>query len=201
MNTACVYKIYCKDAAVTEFYIGSTVDLRNRIWNHNSNYNNVNNSTSRQYHQKVYQFIRENGGISNWDFEVLEWCADGDEKKCEEKWLQQLNPTLNKRRAHKSTDEKAEYKHQHYTDNKDVYLERAKVWVNEHEEHVKERQKKWREDNAEILKEKKKKYYEENKEAIKAKVRERTTEKKDEINARRRELAKEKRDILAKVKI
>lgn len=200
MNTACVYKIFCKDNSITKIYIGSTKNIKQRIWGHRSNYFNNSNSDDRRHHQPVYNFIRDNGGIDNWEFEVLENCCDDKRKQKEQEWIVKLNPELNSTSAFKSEDEIKAYKHEHYEANKEQYLERAKKCAEANKEHRQETNKAWRETNKEVIAEKKKAYYEANKEAIKAKVKVRTDANKDAINARRRELAKEKRDELVKLK-
>ena len=58
--TQCVYMISCIDENIDEIYIGSTDDLTGREWHHKTDYISCPN-------RKVYQFIREHGGLSNWD--------------------------------------------------------------------------------------------------------------------------------------
>jgi hypothetical protein len=63
-----VYKIYCKDSSITEFYVGSSCDFHQRKRKHKSS---CNNPKDKQYNYKVYRYIRNNGGFDNWDFEIL----------------------------------------------------------------------------------------------------------------------------------
>ena len=59
------YKLYCKDEDIHEVYIGSTKDLKQRIYDHKSECN-VGGT------QPIYMFINVNGGFDNWAFEILD---------------------------------------------------------------------------------------------------------------------------------
>jgi hypothetical protein len=69
-----IYKIVCNDVSITDFYVGSTSNIRNRKCDHKSNCNNEN---SKKYNIKIYQTIRENGGWDNWRMVVLEEMEEG----------------------------------------------------------------------------------------------------------------------------
>lgn len=60
--TAVVYQIYCKNSEIKETYIGSTKNLKRRMYQHKSNIDN--NSI-------FYKFVQENGGFKNWDVRIL----------------------------------------------------------------------------------------------------------------------------------
>ena len=64
----CVYKLKCRDANITEFYIGSSINYDNRKQNH---YYHSNNLNCRIYCLPLYMFINVNGGIDNWEFEII----------------------------------------------------------------------------------------------------------------------------------
>ena len=64
----CVYKIKCRDATITEYYIGSSMNFHKRKNAHKTNSNNLNR---RQYCIPLYMFINVNGGFDNWEFEVI----------------------------------------------------------------------------------------------------------------------------------
>ena len=57
-----IYKLVCNDVDVTELYVGSTTNFRNRKNEHN---NKCHNTNSVKYNYKIYQFIRANGGFLN----------------------------------------------------------------------------------------------------------------------------------------
>jgi len=148
-----IYKIYCKDPNIKDCYIGSTKLLNRRKTNHKSNYNNIN---SPNYNDKVYKFIRANGGFTNFDFEILETFETiinkTDLLKIEGQYIKTNNATLNMDLAGRTLKE-------YYQDNKKKKLEYAK---------------KYRADNKEKIQEYKQKYnkvnYEKNKEKLTEKV-------------------------------
>tara|TARA_R110002167_G_C12306153_1_gene617683 strand:- start:25 stop:591 length:567 start_codon:yes stop_codon:yes gene_type:complete len=91
----CVYKISCVDENIKEFYIGSTKDLYIRKINHKSCCNNLN---SNSYHYPLYQFIRKNGGIDNWEIIVeVETPNHTKEERLEleQIYIELLKPQLN----------------------------------------------------------------------------------------------------------
>ena len=95
MNVICVYKISCKDELITNFYVGSTNNLQKTILSHTKNCNNKNNSNTRQVNMLLYIYIRNNGGINNWKFDILEETNLIELKVKEQYWLHILKPTLN----------------------------------------------------------------------------------------------------------
>ena len=99
-----IYKIFCKDPTIKDFYIGSTLNLHSRMIVH-------------KHHCKIkntilHTFIRNNGGWSNFTVEVLEEfdCIDSIEKRQRERdYIELLQPTLNKNRAIIYITDKNEY--------------------------------------------------------------------------------------------
>lgn len=55
-----IYKIYCKNTAIKDVYVGHTTNFERRKYDHMTSSHNVKNTV------KLYTFIRENGGWSNW---------------------------------------------------------------------------------------------------------------------------------------
>ena len=90
MNT--IYKLYCKDENIKEFYIGSSTNFKKRKYNHKSKCNNEN---GKSYNFKLYKFIRANGGFQNFDYEILLETIEDDIKKIEQKYIDELKPALN----------------------------------------------------------------------------------------------------------
>lgn len=89
-----VYKLYNSDC--TEFYIGSTKDMKARkVWHKYA----CNNENSNRHNLKVYQYIRSNGGYSNWAYEILEHIRNSinvyELRNVERKYIEQLKPSLN----------------------------------------------------------------------------------------------------------
>ena len=64
----CVYKLKCRDTNITEFYIGSSIDFKERKRQHNK-YSI--NTIYKHYCLPLYMFINVNGGYDNWDYEII----------------------------------------------------------------------------------------------------------------------------------
>tara|TARA_R110000796_G_scaffold12228_1_gene40604 strand:- start:349 stop:849 length:501 start_codon:yes stop_codon:yes gene_type:complete len=136
----CVYSIQCLDPEIKEFYIGSTDNFKKRCKNHTMDYD-------RDCNRKLYKFIRENGGISNWEINYIQQYKflTKEELRVYEQWyIDTYKPELNTKKAYSTEEEKKEYK------------------------------KKWNIDNIETQKENKKKYYEKNKSIISANRKEKS---------------------------
>tara|TARA_R110002073_G_C9286500_1_gene565644 strand:+ start:293 stop:841 length:549 start_codon:yes stop_codon:yes gene_type:complete len=135
-----IYKLCCKDVNVKEIYVGSSTNMKQRK---NGHKNTCNNITYQRHNLKVYQYIRENGGWSNWSMIWIKDypCNSRRELEAEEdKIMRELNATLN-------TNDPVRNK------------EKRKEWCKEYN-------KKWREKNKEILKQKKQVYVNKNKEEL-----------------------------------
>jgi hypothetical protein len=144
---SCIYKIFCKDKEIEDIYIGSTTNFTQRKQSHKKNCNNPNNS---HYNIKVYQFIRDNGGWSNWDMIIFEEvnCENKLELlKIERKYIEKYNNSLNIAVPSRTN---TEYK----KDNKDKIKEQSKKYHEANRDKILEKQKKYREANKEKLKEK-----------------------------------------------
>jgi len=90
-----IYKLCCKDTLITDFYIGSTCNFTRRKFQHKST---SKNTTSKDSHYKVYEFIRNNGGFDNWDMIMIEEisCENKRQKEQRERyWIEELKPNLN----------------------------------------------------------------------------------------------------------
>jgi len=147
-NNSYIYKLSCKDKNITDCYVGSTTNFKQRKQQHKTACCNEND---RHHHFKVYQFIRNNGGFDNWSMILLEKVKVNDKQelhKLERKYIEQLNSTLN---CVIPTRNIKEWYKEYYENNK---------------EKVKEINKEYREDNKEYFKEYRKEYYKNNKEII-----------------------------------
>jgi hypothetical protein len=96
------YFIYCiKHQSINDniLYIGSTNNFSQRKHKHKKN---TTNKRGKLYWLKLYLFIRENGGINNFIFEILE-NGEIDNKleirKIEQKFLDKYNPILNSKKS------------------------------------------------------------------------------------------------------
>jgi hypothetical protein len=158
-----IYKICCKDASITDEYIGSTTNKNRRKQQHKSVCNNEND---KSYNLRVYQFIRNNGGFDNFDLIVIEEfnCENKNQLKRRERyWIEERKPTLNKQIP---TRTKQEYHEQ----NKERIIEHQKQHYEENKEQILEYQKQHYEENKEQISEYKKQHYEQNKEQINQKI-------------------------------
>lgn len=92
----CIYKLVHKEDYDNEnIYVGSTCNFRTRKCGHKSACNNI---TNKNHQNKVYQFIRNNGGWEMWDMVEIEKypCCDKKEAfKKEREIIDQLKPALN----------------------------------------------------------------------------------------------------------
>lgn len=89
------YKIVCKDPTVSDCYVGHTTSFGARWWLHRMS---AVTPTHKRYNSRMYQFMRDNGGINNWEMILLEtrFCANNLEAaKVEREWFDKLKPTLN----------------------------------------------------------------------------------------------------------
>lgn len=153
---SCVYKIVCNDEKVTEFYIGSTFDLTERVYRHKINYHKK---------LKVYNFIREYGGWDNWSFITLEDInydiTKQDLFKKEQEWMDKLNSTLNSQRAfgHDAKQYNHEYFTKYYPEHKEKFLEDAKKYYQDNKEEILIKRKAYHEQNRDTIIIKQKEYY------------------------------------------
>ena len=166
MLNGVVYKIYCKDSSITEFYVGSSCDMKQRIASHKSDCNNTN---SKKYNFKVYKFIRENGGFENWFFETLLEVEVVDKEelrlKYERPYQLDLLPQLNSQLEGRTDKE-------WYEDNKEEILKKQKKWYEDNKDEIlKKAIERYKNNKEEILK-KQKENYENNKEEISKKKKE-----------------------------
>ena len=102
-----IYKIRCRDEAITDLYVGQTFNYPRRVTDHKSNCNNINR---KDYNNKLYQTIRSTGGLNNWKFEIVETytdCKSSDDARNREKyWYIQLNANLNSYSPFRTLDKK-----------------------------------------------------------------------------------------------
>lgn len=91
------YSICCKSKDITDFYIGSTTDIKQRKHQHKFHSTNPN---SLKRHQAKYQAIINNGGIDNWkymDIGSLD-CTVNEALIHERELIDALKPSLNIRK-------------------------------------------------------------------------------------------------------
>ena len=95
-SNSIIYKLCCNDTAITDIYVGSTTNFRNRKRGHKEA---CHNAVSKSYNIYVYQFIREHGGWDAWDMVQIEPYNATDKRALhtrERYWIETLKPSLNK---------------------------------------------------------------------------------------------------------
>jgi hypothetical protein len=170
-----IYKLCCKDPNVIEIYVGHTTDFVVRKNCHKQCCNNIN---KKEYHRKLYTYIRENGEWENWSMIEIEKypCNSVYEARAkEQEYIINLHSTLNSiipnRTAKEYRDDKKDeisiYNKQRYETNKiDIY----------------EYQQIYRESNKILLAEKAREFRLNNKEKVAENDRLRYLKKKNEKN-------------------
>ena len=159
-----VYKLCCNDLSIKDIYIGSTTSFRKRKYAHKTCCNNINN---KNYNFKVYKFIRDNGGWSNWSMILINETPCNSKlelNKHERYYYEKFNSTLNSDYPGRTLSEYNE-------DNKDKLKIKKKKYRDENKDKLKIKHKKYREENKDKLKIKHKKYREENKDKLKIKTK------------------------------
>ena len=148
-----IYKVCCKNKEITDFYIGKTNNLSNRIRQHKMSCNNIND---KEHNKLLYLKIRENGGLDNWDFEILENIENVDNKfilKRERYFIDTLIPTLNKNRPFTTDEEKLKQKllKDRKYENKPEVKEKRKAYNLEHRDKLIEYKRQYRLNNKEQI--------------------------------------------------
>ena len=152
------YKIVCRDLTITDLYVGSTTDFKSRKSHHKGA---CQNEKGKNYHLKVYQFIREHGNFENWDVIVIhrQSCIDSHEAHTIERhYAETLGATLNCNIPSRTEQEWRE-------SNKD----KMKEYFLLYNEINKDKRQAYRETHRDEAKECNKSYYESHKEYFKQK--------------------------------
>ena len=156
-----IYKIVCNDENIDYLYVGSTTDFTKRKYTHKCSCSNINN---KNYNEKKYIQIRQNGGWDNFKMIEIEKypCNDKREAEAREEELRiKLKANMNMRRCYTTEEQKWAY----YNDNK----EKVKEYYNDNKYKIIEQQKAYYINDKEKVKEKVKEHYNNNKEKIKDK--------------------------------
>tara|TARA_R110001592_G_scaffold102967_2_gene290225 strand:+ start:352 stop:642 length:291 start_codon:yes stop_codon:yes gene_type:complete len=90
-----IYTLTCKDTEIKDYYIGSTLKPKKRMNDHRYE---CSTAWRINYDYKVYQFIRQNGFIDNWEMNIIEEVEITDRKELsiiERKYINEDKPQLN----------------------------------------------------------------------------------------------------------
>ena len=134
-----IYKLVHKDDLNDEYiYTGHTTEMTKRKNHHKSV---CNNDSKKEYNQKKYKYIRENGGWDEWLMIEIEKypCKDRPEAVARERVIQtEMKAKLNSDIPGR-TDK--EYKKEYYENNHEKLLEYQKEYRQDNHEKIKEQQK------------------------------------------------------------
>ena len=101
-----IYHFVCEDDTITNTYVGSTTDFSSRKSKHKKACIDENN---KEYNQKKYTLIRENGGWENWKMMPLEEypCENSIQARMREQyWINTLKSDMNSDRAYRTEEDK-----------------------------------------------------------------------------------------------
>ena len=149
-NTIIYKLVHKEDYDNVNVYIGSTTDFIRRK---NSHKNCCNNEKRKEYNEKKYKYIRDNGGWEEWNMIEVEKFPCNDKREAEareEYWRCHFNSQLNTKRAYRTEEQR-----------KEIDKERKREYREHHEyrEYQKEYQKQYYEQNKVRLIDNMKTYY------------------------------------------
>jgi len=180
-SQTCIYKlVHFDDLNDENIYVGHTTNMVKRRHKHKQSSCNPNN---KEYNQKKYQYIRDNGGWDNWRMILVEKypCNDIYEAFARERhWIKELKTTLNNNEPCRTFKE-------WYIDNKEKVAEKQKEYRENNKEKLAEKSKEYRENNKEQIFERHKEYYENNKETICEKKKEYYENNKEKLHEKKNE--------------
>jgi len=116
---AYIYCIY-NNKYIKNFYIGSTKDFKIRMDKHKSDCNNPNSSG---YNYKLYKFIRENGGWSEFSKMIIATVDVIDkieQRKIEQVYIDHLEPGLNDCRSYRTLEQRKDYEYDYRIKNREL---------------------------------------------------------------------------------
>jgi len=152
MNNIIIYKIYCKNEEIKDCYIGSTSNIKNRIYLHKSDCNNEN--AKKKYNQYIYIYIRENGGWDNWEYKIICECPKEDRYEMERWHIENCKESnLNKCIPNRTIKD---YNKEYYEKNKDKIKKYKKEYHQKNKELINKKHKEYREKKKQIIEEKRK---------------------------------------------
>ena len=129
-NKSSIYKLCCNDLKIKEIYIGSTTNFTRRKQAHKQDCNNPN---SKNYNLKVYKFIRDNGGWTNWSMILIDnvSCENNLELlKIEREYIEKNNSLLNCNIPCRTNKE-------WQIDNRELQIKKRKEYRNTHNQNEK----------------------------------------------------------------
>ena len=174
-----IYHFVCKDATITNSYVGSTTSFTDRKRQHKSSCN------GRHKDCLKYKVINENGGWENWDMVPLEEfpCENNIQARIREQyWINELQSGMNSWRAYRTEEERITQKKENNLKHRDRYQKASNLKyktdaLHRHKRLVVEKDR-YQKKKDELLPQKKEDY----------------KKKKDELNEKRRNISQEEKD-------
>ena len=155
-----IYLIKHKTCDDKKVYIGSTIDLKRRIRLHRKR---CNNEKCKNYKNKLYQYIRENGGFNEYEFIILECYVCNFKHELydrEDDYIKNYPNNLNSQRAYltgrESKEKIREIKKKYYIDNKEKINENFKKYYDKNKEKISKRSNEYYQNNKDIINEQRK---------------------------------------------
>ena len=139
-----IYKICCNDTNIKDLYVGSTCNFTQRKWLHKTHCVNKTNRQDKYTNNKLYNFIRENGGWDNWNMVMIEEvkCKNKrDKERVEREWYDKLEPTLNGQLPYRTKEEEKQYNKIRYENNKEERLKQDKIRYQKNKEEICKKQR------------------------------------------------------------
>jgi len=133
-----LYKIKC--LTTDDFYIGSTCNFKKRTYKHKSELN------VRKRNNKLYDFMRINGGLDNFKFEILFTFNNITRKELlikENELITDLKPTLNAIKSYNTKEDKLKRDRENSKKYKEKYPEKVKKYQAEYRKAHPEKIKKY----------------------------------------------------------
>lgn len=146
------YKFVCENPKIKSCYVGHTTNFCQRKGHHKYACNTV---YCKQYNNKIYQTIRDNGGFNNWKMVEIDRqiCLDlSDTRKIEQKYIEELQANMNMIYAFRTNK-------QYEIDNKKKIAEQKKIYNLENKEKITKNRQKYEHENKNQISERKKQYY------------------------------------------
>ena len=178
MQNITFYCITCKDPLIEDCYVGSTNDLQKRVCDHAHicNYSGTCEKSIMKRNQKLYNFIRANGCLNNWEFNILteSFCYTRAERfEIEQLYIKLLQASLNSKNAYTTKNEVLQQKKSYNEKNRDKNNERNKIFREQHKDEINQKKKLYYEQHKAEIIQKKKLYKEQHRDEINKKQRER----------------------------
>lgn len=155
------YRIYSKNPEVTECYIGSTKDFKNRYRYHKIRYTNEDDP---HYTIKLYTYMRNNGGFDVFEFEIIDTIIFNNTDRLwhERKLIELYGATLNIYMPIVTKDEtiqaKKHYNKQYAIINKEKNILRYAEYRKTHKDKIKDSKKQYSQTHRAEINERKRQY-------------------------------------------